>query len=75
MPSKLTKLDVIAVPTSVNDWLNNIGTVVFFGVIIAFSLWVFKSFISNIPLLKGEDQAKPHDIGKGVPPKVAIEEE
>lgn len=55
LPKKLTNLNVISLSSGVNDWSEKIGVYVFFAVIIVFSLWVFKAFVSNIKLLKGEE--------------------
>ena len=58
LPDKMRKLGYIDLPKGVTTAINNIGMVVFFGVILVFALWVFKVFFSNIKVLKGEEP--PH---------------
>ncbi|MFA6001302.1 MAG: sulfite exporter TauE/SafE family protein [Thermoleophilia bacterium] len=55
LPDKLTKLKVLDLGKSWTDLFNSIGTYVFFIVIIIFALWVFKAFLTNIKVLKGEE--------------------
>lgn len=55
MPDKLRKLEYIDISKSTTVLINNIGTVIFFSVILVFVLWVLKTFISNLAVLKGED--------------------
>lgn len=55
LPDKLTKLDVISLSSGVTDFFTNVGTYVFFIVVSIFALWVFKAFITNVKVLKGEE--------------------
>jgi hypothetical protein len=55
LPDKLTKLKVINLSKDVTNVFNDIGTYVFFIVVIIFALWVFKAFLTNIKVLKGEE--------------------
>ncbi|MHB1382267.1 MAG: sulfite exporter TauE/SafE family protein, partial [Thermoleophilia bacterium] len=55
LPYKLVKMEMIGLDSGVAKAIDTIGMVIFFGVIIAFMLWVFKTFFSNIKVLKGEE--------------------
>jgi len=55
LPDKARKLEYLDISKSTTTLINNIGTVIFFGVIILFVLWVVKTFITNMGVLKGEE--------------------
>lgn len=55
LPYKLVKMEMIGLDSGVAKTIDTVGMVIFFGVIIAFMLWVFKTFFSNIKVLKGEE--------------------
>lgn len=57
LPAKLGKMEIINISSSMGKIIDNIGIVIFFGVIIVFALWVFKTFFTNIKVLKGEDDS------------------
>ncbi|MFA5802265.1 MAG: sulfite exporter TauE/SafE family protein [Thermoleophilia bacterium] len=63
LPDKMRKLGYIGLSKGTTTFIDRIGMVVFFGVILIFALWVFKVFFSNISVLKGEEP--PHS-GKTV---------
>lgn len=58
LPDKMRKLGYIDLSKATTTFIDRIGMVVFFGVILIFALWVFKVFFSNIKVLKGEEP--PH---------------
>lgn len=56
LPSKLVKMEMITwLSKDTATLIENIGVVVFFGVILVFAIWVFKTFFTNIKVLKGEE--------------------
>jgi uncharacterized membrane protein YfcA len=55
LPGKLVKMGYIQVPKNVLDILDWIGNVGFFAIIIAFALWVFWCFFSNLSVLRAEE--------------------
>ena len=55
LPGKLAGMGILSIPSGAADAINAIGTVVFFGIIIAFAVWVFYCFFSNFKALKGEE--------------------
>jgi hypothetical protein len=55
LPGKLVKMGYVQIPNSVLavlDWIGNVG---FFAIIIAFAIWVFWCFFSNLNVLKAEE--------------------
>lgn len=58
LPSKLGKMEIISISPSTAKMIDNVGVVIFFGVIIVFALWVYKTFFTNIKVLKGDDDDK-----------------
>lgn len=65
LPGKLVKMEMISMSSSVAKWIDNVGIVIFFGVIVVFALWVFKMFFTNIGTLKGEsgnDETSGHTM-------------
>ena len=72
LPAKLGKMEIIGISASTGKAIDTAGIVIFFGIIIVFALWVFKTFFSNISTLKGDDDTKPKPTITGKP---AISEE
>jgi len=59
LPGKLAELEVLPLPHSVVNVLNQIGIWAFFLVIGIFAAWVIGTFFSNLKTLKGG--SPPHD--------------
>jgi hypothetical protein len=60
LPQKLVKMEMIGLSKDTAKIIDYIGMVIFFGVIIVFALWVYKTFFSNIGKLKGEEPSGGH---------------
>jgi uncharacterized membrane protein YfcA len=55
LPKKMAGLGMISMTKETGKLLETVGTYIFFAVLIAFALWVFWIFFSNIRTLKGEE--------------------
>ncbi|MEG6616860.1 sulfite exporter TauE/SafE family protein [Peptococcaceae bacterium 1198_IL3148] len=62
LPDKLVKMEYISLSSKVSSMLNTVGTVVFFGIIIFFAVWVISKFVANIGKLKA---AAANGVGGG----------
>ncbi len=58
LPKKLTDLGYMSVPKEVNTWIENIGNIVFFGIVGIFALWIIKEFVQNIGKLRDSGDGK-----------------
>jgi uncharacterized membrane protein YfcA len=57
LPGKLTEMEILALPRSLVNVLDQIGVWAFFLVITIFGVWVIGTFLRNLRVLKGEGAA------------------
>jgi uncharacterized membrane protein YfcA len=62
LPKKLTDLGYMSIDKNVNTWIENIGNVIFFGIIGIFALWIIKEFIQNIGVLRENIPGNEHAL-------------
>ncbi len=66
LPEKMGQMGYISISKETGTLLNNIGTWVFFGLVILFAGWIILSFIRGIPTLRAESAKSDVPGGKGV---------
>lgn len=54
LPKKLVEMEVLDWSPTVCNWIEEIGNVVFWGVVAFFGIWVFSKFFMNLGKLRGE---------------------
>lgn len=59
LPRKLTESGLLSLPTALCKTLDNIGAVLFFGLVGLFALWVLCSFFLNLSRVRGESGSEP----------------
>lgn len=62
LPENLQQMGYINISSEASKLIANIGSVIFFGIVAVFALWIILTFIRNIPKLREESVA----AGKGV---------
>lgn len=54
LPESLQQMDYITMAPETSKIIANIGSVIFFAIVGIFAAWIILTFISNIPLLRGQ---------------------
>jgi uncharacterized membrane protein YfcA len=52
LPQKLTELEIVNIPASVSGPIDSVGTVIFWGVVGFFGIWVLSKFFGNLRALR-----------------------
>lgn len=65
LPDKLVKMEYITMSSQVAKMLNTVGTVIFFGIVAFFAVWVISKFAANVGKLRAEAIAASSMAGGG----------
>ncbi|GAB6181482.1 sulfite exporter TauE/SafE family protein [Desulfotomaculum defluvii] len=66
MPEKMGQMGYIGISKETGALINNIGSWIFFGLLILFAGWIIISFIKGLPTLRAETAKASLSDGKGV---------
>ncbi len=58
LPKKLVELEVLSLPKSTVAVIESAGNIIFWVVVGVFAAWVISKFVTNIGLLRGEEEEK-----------------
>ncbi|KJS01394.1 MAG: membrane protein [Peptococcaceae bacterium BRH_c4a] len=65
LPESLAKMEYIKMAPSTTKAIETAGSIIFFGIVGVFAVWIILTFIRNLPKLRAESQATAAP-GKGV---------